>query len=306
MPLPCPSTVALRWEVLQEARRVVASNQLRTASSNKVSRELTPEVLAAFAEGATEPSHQLRTASIGRRLKQLWNTFQKSPQKWEDFKRMLGVKATNWMGVARELPGKIKKMFSDGKKWLERAGRVLIEKIPLLKIYFDVGTKLPGVGDWMKAALKYAPPSVQKAVNAITSRVTSLAGWIDQLLKRHPVLTFTGVAVSAAVFAIIWFNVTEISWDLPEIIRGFLGGYSFVELVHSLPESALGFLISLLFPGIPGGLVWNVLLPITVALRLGYLVHKGYIKWSPGRELVILWDKLGIEPPEGVPSTMRV
>lgn len=243
---------------------------------------------------------------MGRRLKQLWDAFQKAPEKWDAFKKMLRVKATSWIGVARELPGKIKSMFSDARKWLEKAGKTLVNKIPLLRLYFDVGTKLPSVGDWMKTAVSYLPDAAQKAIQGISTKANSLAAWIDELLKRHRVLTAAGAVVSAALFAYIWFNVTEISWDVPEILRGFLGGYTFVELLHSLPESALGLLISLMFPGIPGGLVWNAILPITVVLRLAYLIQKDYIEWSPGKELVIHWDKLGMESPGNVADRVSI
>lgn len=267
---------------------------------------MTAEVLAAFAEAAVGSHDRRVAASISRRLKQLWDAFQQAPKKWDQFKKMLRVKATSWLGVARELPGKIKGMFKDAKKWLEKAGKTLVDKIPLLRLYFDVGAKLPSVGDWMKTAVNYLPESVQKALRAVSSKANSLAAWIDQLLKKHRVLATAGAAVSAAIFVYIWFNVTEISWDVPEIMRGFLGGYSFVELLHSLPESALGLLIGLMFPGIPGGLVWNAILPITVVLRLAYLIQKDYIEWSPGKELVIHWDKVGVEPPGNVPSRVRI
>jgi len=301
-----PQRVAFRYAALQAAREITSHpGRIRTAGADGVRRELTAEVLAAFADAVeVRPGHRV-AVNLSRRMKQLWDMFQQAPGKWEQFKAMLNVKATSWIGVARELPGKIKRMFADGKKWLEKAGSTLVSKIPLLRLYLDVG-KLPGVGDWMKSALSYLPEPIQKAVSAITARANSLASWIDQLLKKHRVLAATGTAVSAALFAYIWFNVTEISWDVPEILRGFLGGYSFVELLHSLPESGLGLLLGLMFPGIPGGLVWNAILPITVALRIAYMVQRDYIEWAPGKELVLRWDKMGIEPPGNIASRVKI
>lgn len=299
--------VAHRFAAIQAAREITSQPaRIRTAAAASVRREMTAEVLAAFAEAVVGTHDRRVAASMSRRLKQLWDAFQKVPEKWDAFKKMLRVKATSWLGVTRELPGKIRRMFSDAKKWLEKAGKTLVSKIPLLRLYFDVGAKLPSVGDWMKTAVAHLPPAVQKAVNAISAKANSLASWIDQLLKKHRVLGAAGAVVSAAIFAYIWFNVTEISWDVPEIMRGFLGGYSFVELLHSLPESALGLVISMMFPGIPGGLVWNAILPITIVLRLAYLIQKDYIEWSPGKELVVHWDKLGVEPPENVRSRVSI
>jgi hypothetical protein len=272
----------------------------KKAGTDSVRRELTAEVLASFGDAVI--GGPVRTASLTTRLKQLWDMFQSAPQKWEEFKKLLGVKATSWVGAARELPGKIRSLIADGKKWLAKAGELLVKKVPLLRLYFDIGLKFPNVGDWMQKALAKMPEPIQRAVAAVASRARSLAEWLDSLVKKHPVLRAAGVVTSAAVFALIWFNVTELSWDLPEILRGFLGGYSFVELLHSLPESGVGFLISLLFPGIPGGLVWNALLPITIALRIAWLVQQGTVEWRPGKELVVNWKALGIEPPREVPE----
>jgi hypothetical protein len=254
------------------------------------------EVLAAFGEAVVDDPN-LKVANLSRRLKQLWETFQSAPAKWEQFKKLLGVRATSYFGVVRELPGKIQHMFRDAQKYLSKVGRELVNKVPLLKLYFDVGVKLPSVGDWMRQAVTYLPEPVQKAIAAISSKSNSLMQWVDQLVQKHKVIKPAATLISAAVFAFIWFNVVEVSWDVPEILRGFLGGYSFVELLHSLPESGMGFLIGLMFPGIPGGLAWNAILPITIALRLGWLIQKSYIEWSPGKELVIHWDRLGIQPP---------
>ena len=139
------------------------------------------------------------------------------------------------------------------------------------------------------------PPSVQRALSAIGTKARSLAEWVDILIKQHRVLKPAGSLISGGIFGFIWWNVAELSWDIPQIIRGFLGGYSFVELLHSLPESAIGFVVALMFPGLPGGLVWNILLPATVALRLSWMIRKKYIKVE-GRSLEMNWSSLGIDP----------
>lgn len=293
--------LANRWLSRQAAEEIVSAPLPRTAKLDaeaaRVRREMTAEVLAAFGEAVVDDPN-MRTANLSRRMKQLWEAFQTAPAKWDAFKKMLGVKATGWIGIARELPGKIKGMFREAKKYLSRVGQLMYNKIPLLRLYIDVGIKLPSVGDWLKKAVDYMPEPIQKAIQAISSRATSLAKWLDDLVHQFPVVKPGTTLVSAALFAYIWFNVVEISWDVPEIMRGFLGGYSFLELLHSLPESAMGFVLGMLFPGIPGGLLWNAILPITIAMRLGWLIHKHYIEFAPGsREMIIHWDRLGIAPP---------
>lgn len=310
MQTPSAIRVANRWLAYEAAVGVVSTPLPRQARRDKaaaqVRREMTAEVLAAFGEAVVDDPH-LKVANLSRKLKQLWQAFQSAPQQWEQFKSMLGVKATNFLGVARELPSKIKGMFREATKYLAKVGKLLHDKIPLLRLYLDVGVRLPSVGDWLKQAVQHMPEPIQKGIQAISTKANSLARWIDELVRKYPVVKPASMVVSAAVFAIIWFNVVEISWDIPEILRGFLGGYSFVELLHSLPESAVGFLLGMMFPGIPGGLLWNAILPITIALRLAWLIHKQYIEYSPGKELIIHWDRLGIEPPpSAVPAKVTI
>ena len=304
---PSFARVVDRFLVREAARLVVSSPLSRTARRNKdaarVRQELTAEVLEAFAEamGSVTPGVRVgcpdsRVAGVSRRLKQLWDAFQTAPQKWEQFKKMLGVRATSYLGVVQELPGKIKRMFGEAKKYLAQLGPYLKKKIPVLALYMDVGVKLPSLGDWMKNSLfPSLPPSVQRALSAIGTKARSLAEWVDILIKQHRVLKPAGSLISGGIFGFIWWNVAELSWDIPQIIRGFLGGYSFVELLHSLPESAIGFVVALMFPGLPGGLVWNILLPATVALRLSWMIRKKYIKVE-GRSLEMNWSSLGIDP----------
>jgi len=307
---PSPLRVANRFVLKEAAAQVVAGPLTRQARRNKgaskVRRELTADVLAAFGEAAVD-APGLRVAGAVDRMKTLYQAFQTAPRKWEEFKKMLGLKSESFMQLARELPGKIKRMFGDAQKWLSGAGEHLKQKIPLLRLYLDVGVKMPGVGDWIKNLLPHMPEPVQKAVAAISAKARSFAEWLDELFKKHRVLKPAAALLSAAIFGFVWWNVMELSWDIPEIIRGFLGGYSFVELLHSLPESGVGFLLKLMFPGIPGGMLWNILLPLTILMRLAWLMHKDYIEWSPGKSLVVHWGRLGIQPPpDRVPATINL
>lgn len=294
------SRVAARHIIYVEAQRVVSLPVPRVArevqGSDRVRRELTASVLAAFGEAVMDQPLRVVYAGIGRRMEQLWKLFQSVPKAWEDFKEMLGVRATSTVGLLRELPGKIQALMRDGKKYLADIGQTLAHKIPVLGLYLDLGSKLPSLGDTLAKAMDYLPDNVQRALRSIGTRANSLAAWVDDLLDEYHVIKPIGKVVSAAVFAIIWFNVVEISWDIPEIVRGFLGGYSFVELIQSLPESGAGFVLGLLFPGIPGGLLWNVLLPITVALRIAWMIRHDLASWRPGGKLVIQWDRMGVDP----------
>ena len=59
---------------------------------------------------------------------------------------------------------------------------------------------------------------------------------------------------------------------------------SWTDLLESLPESGIGFIVSLLFPGIPGGWLakslsigWNAILVPAVGLQLYALYTKGLV-----------------------------
>ena len=149
-----------------------------------------------------------------------------------------------------------------------------------------VGT---GLGQWLEKAFETMPEGVRRGVLAVTTRARSLAEWVDGHVRRTPALKLLGAAASAAIFAFLWFNTTEVSWDIPELVRGFTGGMSFVELFQSLPETAVGLLLRTMFPGLPSGLMWNAMLPITIALRLAWLHRRRLVEWSHGR-VTALWE----------------
>jgi len=297
-----PPRVAATWALRQEARRV-ASVQLpriarRSKAAAEVRAELTVEVLEAFASSTLErvASDPRLAFGIGKRLEVLWKAFQTSPKAWADFKKMLGIKGDSWITLVRELPSKIKAFGSNGKKALESMGKKLADSVPALRMYLDAADKLPALGDWLGRAMDYLPPGIARTLKGIHNKATSLAGWVDNILSKHPVAKTLGTLVSAAIFAYVWFNVVEVSWDMPELIRGFTGGFSFVELLHSLPESAVGLVLRFMFPGLPSGLLWNAILPITVAMRLAWMHREGILEFGRGAAR-IKWDRLGVPDP---------
>lgn len=308
--LPSASRLAARFLQEQEDREVLCQAALlarthppfkaASVGQARVRDELSVEVLAAFGEAMLPlpPGDMItRTASVSRKLKQVWDMFQQAPDAWEQFKKMLGVRGSGMLQVLRELPGKIKSWLKDGQRYLEKAGQK-IRELPLVAMYLDVAQKMPGVTDLLGKVLDLLPESVRKVVEKIKSRARSFAELVDETVHKYPVVKPASVLISGAVFALIWFNVTEMTWDIPEIIRGFLGMYSWVELLNSLPESAVGLLLSMLFPGIPGGLLWNAILPATIAMRVLWLVQRDYMDYEPGRGLRVRWDKMPPEAPQ--------
>ena len=292
------SRIAARYYLRTEIRRI-ASTRVASPEAARVRAELTPTVMLAFVEHV--PLRNVRVAiGLTQRLKQLWDVFTAKQGAWDQFKTMIGVKATDLFGVLKELPGKIKSMMSDAKKYLASLGQRLMGAVPALDIYVHGAAKLPALGEWLKQAVVKIPPAISRAITAIGTKAHNLAEWVDDLVRKNPVVKPASVAVSAAVYAYIWFNVTEISWDIPEIIRGFLGQYTFVEILHSLPESAIGLVIGIMFPGLPTKFIFNALLPITVALRLAWLVHHKYGKWD-GKTFIPDLKAMGLPPDFATP-----
>lgn len=239
--------------------------------ASPTSREITAEVLEAFA-CTSHVASQRQANALGKRLMQLKSLFARAPKLWDTLKQMVGA-----TGVL-DLPRKIQRFMQDGKKYLSQMGTRLKESVPALRIYLDQGSKLPALGVWLSRLVDVLPPNIARTVHAIGTKAKTMADWVDEILSKNTALTLAGRAMSAAIFAFIWFNVMEISWDIPELIRGFTGGYSFGELLESLPESGIGFVLHVMFPGIPSGLLWNILLPATVTIRVAWLIAHDYIK----------------------------
>lgn len=262
--------VAARYLIRCAAREVARERR----AARMVASGLSADVLAAFGEASVDgvASGRMTVAGVASRMRELVTLFTRAPEAWEQLKRVIGASSL------LDLPGKVSELVKGAAAHLRAAGESLARSVPVLQIYLEVGTRLPAVGEWLSTMYDKLPGPVRAAVSRITSKVKSLAQWLDELVGKNDVAKLVGRAASAAIFAYVWMNVAELSWDLPGILRGFSGQLSFSELVETLPESGLGLLVSLLFPGIPQKLVFNAFLPITVALRLAYLYERKLIK----------------------------
>jgi len=290
--------VAARYYLHQEVRRVCAS-RLRVASreGERVRRELTPEVMLAFVEASGVRVASMKVAfDVVKKVKQLWDAFTSVRGAWDKFKHLVGVRADSLLGAIKELPRKVVELGKKGKEMLHKAGDWLVEHVPFFRIYSEARGKMPALNAYLLKLVDYLPPRVASALKAVGKKASALAAVVDEYVEKHPIASVAGTFASAAIFTQIWLNVTEISWDVADIVKGFLGMYSFVELLKSLPEAGVGLLLSLLFPGLPSRYLLNALLPVTVALRIGWMLTQHYASWENG-ELVIHWEKLGVEPP---------
>jgi len=290
--------VAARYHLQQEVRRICAS-RLRVASreGERVRRELTPEVMLAFVEASGVRVASMKVAfDMIKKVKALWDAFTSVHGAWDRFKRVVGVHADTMLGALKELPHKIADLGKKGKELLHKLGAWLVEHVPFFRIYSEAHAKMPTLNTTLLKMVDYLPSRIASALKAAGKSARDFATMVDEYVEKHPVSAIAGTAASAALFTAIWLNVTEISWDVGDIVKGFLGMYSFAELLVSLPEAGVGLVLTLMFPGLPSRYLLNALLPVSVTLRILWLVGKEYASWEHG-SLVIHWEKMGMEPP---------
>ena len=300
MPTPMTKRVAAQYLLKREVSALYSRSRL--ASHNSAHKELTPEVLLAFVDGRGKRVASVKQAlDLVKKIKQLWEAFTTKKGAWDDFKKIIGVRADSLLGALKELPSKIQAFVKKGKDFLEKAGDYLVRKVPLFQIYSEARGKMPSLNAYLLKMTEYLPPKISSALKKVGKGATSLAEVLDEYVRKHPIASLAGTLASSAIFAAIWMNVTEVSWDLADILRGFLGKYTFAELLKSLPEAGVGFVLTLLFPGLPSAYLLNALLPITVALRLAWMVGQKYVSWERG-SLEVHWDKIGVDPPTDFPA----
>lgn len=158
-------------------------------------------------------------------------------------------------------------LIKKGKDYAKKIGKSLKDKAWFA---IDQG-KIPTVTD-----LVLKTEIGLKAQGLYQQKVKPWVQIVDDWLKKYlPVLSKIALA---ALFAYIWFNVEELSWEPSDLIRGFTGALSLTEMVATLPESAFGLLISFLM----GGLGYTIM-PYLLIPRLAWMLAKGYIKWHKGR-----------------------
>lgn len=279
--------VAQRYLINQACVKVSSEIQsVRVASHQmRVRTELgDPNVLAAFFDS----NIKLAFGGIVQKAKQLWKAFSTMPDKWEDFKKQIGVSATSTIGILKELPKKLKSFWKDANKFVKKtfakAGKDLLKKFPHLEVYFKIIQKLPSVTGFFKDLINKFP-RIKKVLDSIGRKATTLANTVEGFFDRNPILKPINWFGRAAFFTWVWMNVAELSWNVPEIIRGMLGGMDWAEILASLPESGLGLVVGLFFSAwIPfpwGGklaasLSLNALLPMALAVQLFWFIQKGY------------------------------
>jgi hypothetical protein len=261
--------VADRYHVRLVVRQVCdqPSFQTRTAAL----RDLTPEVLAAFAEGFWLPMHQgqLHKTAVFRglvkKVKSLWQAFKRAPARlWTKFKEMLGIK-----GIT-DIPRAIKDAAKKGWKALRKVFAKAFTVWPL-KIF----TIPEGASFGLNAQLDRIMAKFPGFKRFLDTKAKPFLKTLDQFLRKW----LPGVApvIFTYIYITIWMNVVEFEWNFNDLVAGFTGGMSLADLIGSLPGSGLGFLMN----GFGFG-TWT-LLPMALAARILYCLSVRLVMWRNGR-----------------------
>lgn len=279
--------VAQRFLIQQSCEKVAQDiRSIRVASSQRgVQSELGhPVILASF----FDPNVKLAFGGIVSKAKEIWNAFKTAPDKWEEFKAKLGLAGESTLSLIRSFPKKMKDFWKKAndlvKKTFAKAGKAIVKKFPQLEIFFKVVGKLPSVTSFFKNLMSKFP-KLKSVLDSIGRKASTLADTVDGFFDEYTLLKPANWFARGAFFTYVWMNVAELSWNVPEILRGMLGGMSWAEILKSLPESGLGLVVALLFGAfIPfpyGGqfaakIGLNALLPMALAVQIWWLVSKGY------------------------------
>jgi len=239
----------------------------------------------AFLLSMVRPSTRVALlGGLGGKIKKLWDLFKKAPQLWTQIKEFLGIQGLT------DIPKRIKEWAKKGMDALKKGLHAVIVQNPVAALYVVPHKKMPGVTN-MLTQIRNAHPKLQAILDKVH---TSIVDPIDKVLAESKLLRTAARPVLAAIFIWVWLHVVEISWDLHDLVRGFTGAITFGELLQSLPESGVGLLLSVLFPG----LGTFALLPLTLIARVLYLLAKKVLVWVKGKGFLVDWTKLG-KPEQG-------
>lgn len=246
--------VARRVEFYQ---RLCGSKRIGSASGRRIASSVLPYV-----------THKASFSRFKSLLRLLENT-----KVLESVKSALGVSSL------QEIPSKLKSLSSLAKKYVHD---ILVgwKSVFPLSLYFDGKKKMPSLTDVLARIISKSPK-----MKALIARAKTGVDVVDAFFKKH--LPTLGKPLLAAIYIYVWLNVTELSWDLESVLKGFTGRISLGELFSSLPESGIGALVGLT------GVGTFYFVPITIMARILWLVGNHYLEWT-GSGFIIRWDRMGV------------
>lgn len=241
-------------------------------------------LVTAFWETRVGSTDREAAGGISKAIKTLLALVKKAPKAWESIKQTLGIDSLNPVALMK----KLKELASAGKKALGKAFKKIATTFPL-SLFFVKQNKAPGLTDLLARIFQKSP-----RMRALLAKIKSGAGTVDKWLKKY--VPRLSRVLYAAVFAYIWLNVAEISWDIQGILAGFTGRISLGELLASLPESGIGAIAASF------GLGYGAL-PYALIARIIWLVANRYLEWVPGKGLRVKWKEMGVDEGDELVAT---
>jgi len=280
-----------RFLIHQAVQELYTDHDLRTAAWAPPR-----EFVAAIAEGLWEPRQELSVREAGlsilRGVKKLLGLLKRAGKRaWAALSRALGLEELEGMSFTQKVKaigGRAKELATKGKAALGKVLTKVKTTFPL-SLYFVPKGKAPGVTDLLKRIAMKSPK-----VWAVVQKIRGGAEVVDKWMKKY--FPRTSRLLLGAIFIFVWFNVAELSWDLEGLIAGFSGSITLPDLLASLPESALGLLFATF------GLGYGAL-PVTIVIRIAWLVANRYLEWVPGKGVQVKWDRMGVAEPDEVVAT---
>jgi hypothetical protein len=258
-------------------------------TSSLVTRELDVRSLSVFGEGILRFGSHTKKGLLVKKLKEIYQGFQKAPNLWQIFKDKLGI--TAGIDMYWQLSKKFQVLLDRGKDWWRATANKLKKKSKLIHFLFLYASDAPTFTSIVQSIInKYGGYTgklwkwVASFVKPITGKSRNIGEWLDNFAKKHPLLKLITWPAKAYIFWFIWINVSEISWKITDILTGLLGMIDWVDLIDSLPESGLGLVFGILFPSVPSGWIlkslsigWNAILVPAFAFQLYALYTKNLV-----------------------------
>lgn len=258
--------VSYRFFLEQEIRRTSSQiMSMRTASTSTLYQKwANPQVLRTLVE-----------ANIGRFLRNL-------PKRVVD--TIGGAVMKAWEGVQGKL-ARFAELFKDPKiiqtlssfigditpknvqKFIKKGADALKKVLNVIRMILMRPSDMPTLTDIIKKTAIGA-----NIFDWFEKNVQPRADAVDEWLKKH--LPRLRRPLIAAIFAFIWFNVDEISWEWSSLVQGFTGAISLAELLTSLPESIIGLITGRLFG------IGMVIMPYALLTRALWLLANNYLEWD--------------------------
>jgi len=332
----------LRQAALQAYTEATQSRYaFNSRQARKVRQEFTVEVFEAFTYPFLKKAvDKFTIKDVVKKVKDIWLAFQKVPKYWEQFKSMLGITAKNLITFTAQLPKKIIEFFKNGYKGFTDVVKQMQSKLSeFMKVFNAISSNITPFNLLMEKAttyLKESPVGKQvigvldngkKKAEDFLSNIKFKSGNTGLDLMKDILNTFldgkvsntVGIPLKAYIFFDIWISVAELSWDYTGIVKGMLGLLSWRDLLGTLPESGVGYLVNkflgFAFPGFAifkgysllTKITGNRLMLVIPVFQIIYLIKNKLI--AIGSSVIkFFWDKMGIPDfkDKGLPETISL